>query len=369
MPEPTKQDLAVANSQLVPDAAKSRLQEFWRANSKQIASVTAGADKERIMRVTYSLLYRTPKLIQCTPFSLLNGIVLAHQMGLTFGTAEVSLVPFGQEATLIIGYQGKVKLALGSKLISAIHTDLVMDDDMFEYEVTEDGLRFRHRPNFLRRPKPDENNVIGAYCQLRTVAGGVQTKFVSLAEICDARARSRGYNYQVKKGSSDNPWITDFGSMALKTAVHRAMKLAPQDMTLALANAVDDEDQGGAAAIAEGLDPSTFAARDLQEPLVETGKDAAAKVAEEKLTGLGAGNAAPAVSGRGSIDQAPPDQLEQQLRDSLRVISKDRPAMFDSLEIAINNGHPPRCIVDNVLYEATEAGYRDMGRAPKEWRK
>lgn len=279
----TRHDAAVSDARLVPDAAKEKLRQFWQANSKHIASVTAGKDVDRILKVTYSVIYRNPKLISCSPFSLLNGIVLAHQMGLVLGTPEVSLVPFGSEATLIIGYQGKVKLALASRLITAIHTDVVMAGEDFKFEMTERGPKFFHRPDWANRVRPDDANVAGAYCQLKTANGGSQTTFVPLWEILDARGRSRGYKYQAAKSGSDNPWITDFGAMAKKTAVHRAMKLAPQDARMSIAGAIDEEELGGKAVIAEGLDPSAFTDADLNAPLVETGADAAQSVAQQKI--------------------------------------------------------------------------------------
>ena len=71
----------------------------------------------------------------------------------------------------------------------------------------------------------------------------------------------------------------------MKTAVHRAMKTAPQDGRLGLANAVDEEEGGGAAVIAEGLNPAEFEAADLQQPLIETGVSAQDRIVEEK-TGI-----------------------------------------------------------------------------------
>ncbi len=279
----TPHEGAVVNAQLVPTQAKTALQEFWKSNQRHIMSVTAGNDAERIMRVTYSVLYRTPKLIECTPFSLLNCIVLSHQMGLVLGTQEVSIVPFGKEATIIIGYVGKCKLALASKLITSIEAENVHECDMFVYQRSASGLTFLHEPKWKERTKATDENILGAYCQMHTSTGGVQTKFVPLHEILEARAKSRGYNYQKQKGGSDTPWMTDFGAMALKTAVHRAMKLAPQDASMGLANAVDDEDQGGQAVIAEGLDVSQFSEKDLTAPLVATGREAAAQIGEQKV--------------------------------------------------------------------------------------
>lgn len=281
--ELSKHEQAIGAAQVVPDSAQSALKRFWAANQKQIAAVTAGGDVERIMRVTYSVLYRNPKLIECTGFSLLNGIVLAHQMGLVLGTQEVALVPYGREATLIVQYQGKVKLALSSGLVRSIHVDLVFDGEQFEYYVGGSGQHFNHRPKISNRPKATAENVVAAYCQIITANGGVQTTVVPLSEILDARERSRGYKYQLSKGKNDNPWFTDFGAMAKKTAVHRAMKLAPQDSRAALANSVDDEELGGPAVIADTLNPAEFSQQDLQEPLVPTGIEAAKDVAQQKL--------------------------------------------------------------------------------------
>lgn len=284
MSELTKYDKAVTVA--LPDAAKQKLNAFWKAHSNQIASVTAGGDAERIMKVTYSLLWRTPKLIECTPFSLLNGIVLAHQLGLTFGTQEVALVPFAGEATLIIQYQGKIKLALASRLITAVHAEVVLAGEAFEYEIRETGVHFRHKPNMISRPAPDETNVTAAYCQLRTAEGGIQTRICPLWEILAARSRSRGYKYQASKNGTDNPWITDFQAMALKTAVHRAMKLAPQDARLGLATMIDDEDEGGNTVIADGLNPADFNDGELGQALLETGKGEQREVALDKILGL-----------------------------------------------------------------------------------
>lgn len=287
MNELTKQDRAVASAQLIPDEAKRKLAAFWGAHKAQITAVIAGGDDKAIAAATYSCLYRNPKLINCTPFSLLNGIVLGHQLGLRFGTSEVSLVPFGTEATLIIGYQGKAKLALQSGVITSISVELVFHGERFDYWRTQDGLHMFHQPDWLLRAKAaDETNIIGAYCQLGTKLG-TQTRFVPLCEVLQAREMSRGFRYAREKGGGDTPWITAFGAMAMKTAVHRAMKLAPQDGLLGLSGAVDDEEEGGAAVIAFGLNPDDFTAGETQVPLVDAADGRAAQLAiVEAKTGV-----------------------------------------------------------------------------------
>lgn len=277
----------VPRGELLPAIAKQKLATFWKTHHKQIMAVTAGGDVERLSRVTYSLLYRTPKLIECSPFSLLNGIVLGHQLGLVFGTAEVSLVPYGKEASLIIGYQGKAKLALQSGTVEGIEAEIVHTADRWEYWRDENGLHMKHEPAWADRGDVTEETVIGAYCQIGIKGGRAQTKFVSIGEILRARARSRGYNYQKQKGGTDNPWINDFGAMCLKTAVHRACKLVPQTPQMAKATAIDDADEtsAGQLVIADGLDISAFTDAEIEEPTFTGSKDAQGDIVEQK-TGI-----------------------------------------------------------------------------------
>lgn len=269
---------------VLPEVAKNKLNAFWKQHQKQIMAVTAGSDVERIARVTYSVLHRNPKLIECTPFSLLNGIVLGHQLGLMFGTSEVSLVPYGTEATLIIGYQGKAKLALQSGIVTSIEAEVVHVADSWEYWRDQDGLHMLHKPNWAAREDITEDTIIGAYCQMGIKGGTIQTRFVSIGEILKARASSRGYNYQKSKGRTDNPWMTHFSEMALKTAVHRASKLIPQTPGLAKANALEDADQGaGDTVLAEGLNPSDFTDSEVIEPVFQASNEAQSNVVTAKV--------------------------------------------------------------------------------------
>ncbi len=280
--ELTPHERATASAQLIPAEAKDKLKRFWADNGKHIMSVVAGKDNKALEAALYSCICRTPKLLNCTPFSLLNSLVLANQLGLRPGTQECAVVPYGSEAQLLIQYQGKVKLALASKLIKSIEADVVYDFEEFHWMRTAAGLDFFHRPDFKKRALSDsvatEKNIIGAYCQMLT-DGGVQTRFVDLGEILDARAKSKSYRDKPEKSF----WTTDFAAACLKTAVHRGCKLAPQDARLGRSTEIDDEEVGGPAVIAEGLDPSEFTADDTQRPIAELSSDKQAEVANRKL--------------------------------------------------------------------------------------
>lgn len=251
----------------VQAAAQTALQKFFVVNKAAIQDVIAVNESRHIMQIT-AAIYKNPQLLKCSPFSLLNGVVLAHQLKLNLGTPEVYLIPFKAEATLIIGYQGKIKLALASGIVTAVEPELVMNSDHFVYKRTHAGLHFEHEPNWKARSAEaaSETTVAGAYCQVR-IHGETMTRFCPLHEILAARGRSRSY------GSGSSPWKTDFGAMALKTAVHRAMKFVPQDPGLHLAAQIDDSEQGGSPVVSELLEPAKFLPEAKNAPLIQVSAD------------------------------------------------------------------------------------------------
>src|SRR5262249_31301549 len=103
---------------------------------------------------------------------------------------------------------------------------------------------------------------------------------------------------------------------ARKTAVHRACKLAPQDMRMSLANSVEDEEEGGNAVLAEGLNPADFKPDDLNLPLVETGREAAQDVAKQKIEESARTKS---IKGLPNLKEWPEDQLDPKLGLLIKV--------------------------------------------------
>lgn len=164
---------------------------------------------ERFVRVAITATTRTPKLLTCTPQSVLRCLMDLSALGLEPDGRRAHLIPYGQECTLIVDYKGIVELVLRSGDVSRIHADLVRENDEFEYDR---GVITKHKIDFKRT----RGKVYAVYCLIVMRDGAETTQVMSLEEIEEVRKRSRSGN--------NGPWKTDWGEMAKKTAFRRCSK-------------------------------------------------------------------------------------------------------------------------------------------------
>ena len=194
---------------------------------------------DRLIKVMLMAMNRQPALLNCTPASLFQSLMMAGQLGLepdgVLGSAY--LVPYGTQCTLIPGYRGLIDLARRSGQIKSIEAHLIRKNDKFECAF---GLEptLTHSPVF---PGDEEylknDNIIGAYAVAKLVDGGEQFEVMSRAEIDAIRKRS--------KASGSGPWVTDFGEMARKTVVRRLFKYLPVSIEMASALELDNRADTG----------------------------------------------------------------------------------------------------------------------------
>jgi recombination protein RecT len=174
-------------------------------------------DADRLIRVSLAQIRKTPALAKCSPVSLAQAIMEAGRLGVEPGLlGQAYLVPYGTEATLIVGYRGLIELARRSGNVTKVEARIVHEHDAFEVEFGS-SARFSHRPNlFGDRGKP-----IGVYAEATyaDAAGTVQREFMTVAEVEAIRARS--------KAGRSGPWVSDWAEMAKKTAVRRLVKMLP----------------------------------------------------------------------------------------------------------------------------------------------
>ena len=112
------------------------------AKLEELQKVCArGADAQKMLKMFAIAGSRTPKLLQCTPLSMLDAMVRCAELGLmpsTLGTAY--LIPYENrknntvECQLIIGYRGLVELARRSGQIARIEAHIVYKQDEFTVE-------------------------------------------------------------------------------------------------------------------------------------------------------------------------------------------------------------------------------------------
>lgn len=194
---------------------------------------------DRLIKVALMAMNRQPELLNCTPSSLFQALMMSGQLGLEpdgiLGSAY--LVPFGTQCTLIPGYRGLIDLARRSGLIKSIEAHLVRLGDKFECAFGLDP-HLVHTPVF----PGDENylkneHIIGAYAVAKLTDGGEQFEVMSRAEIDAIRHRS--------KASKSGPWVSDFGEMAKKTVIRRIMKYLPLSVEMVSALELDNRADTG----------------------------------------------------------------------------------------------------------------------------
>lgn len=171
---------------------------------------------ERLMKVAVGALMKSPNLQKCTPTSLMNCFIGAAEVGLEPGgvLGHAYLVPYGDTATLIIGYRGLIELMRRTGELASIRCVVVHEKDTFK--LTE-GIEqtIRHEP-FLAG---DAGSLKFVYCVAKLKDGSVQVELMTRHQIEEIRKRSRA--------GQSGPWVTDFEEMAKKTVLRRAAKYLP----------------------------------------------------------------------------------------------------------------------------------------------
>jgi recombination protein RecT len=209
------------------------IKQMLAANIKAIKTVLPKhMTPERMMRIAYTAISRSPMLARCTPVSLLNAVIEASMLGLEVNSplGQASMVPFYNsktkqyEAQLIPEYKGKIELAYRSGMVRSFQAHPVFEKDDFSYSY---GLN----PNLTHKPAKveDRGGLVAAYAVVNYINGGVDFEVIEEAEAMKAKAKSSGAQRDEKNNTDYSPWNTeDEPSMWMKTAVHRLFKRVPK---------------------------------------------------------------------------------------------------------------------------------------------
>src|SRR5436309_10256145 len=89
---------------------------------------------EQFETATMTYLRMNPKLVDCNPYSIVGGLRLGAQLGLSLGPlGHFYLAPHAGEAVFILGYRGMVELAYRSGKLRRIKACVVRDGDHFDF--------------------------------------------------------------------------------------------------------------------------------------------------------------------------------------------------------------------------------------------
>lgn len=185
-----------------------------------------------------ALVQRNPKLLECTPETLLNSCMTMASLKLMPSgiSGEAFILPYSNkgvmEAQFQLGYQGLVTLfyRAGARTIIA---EIVRKNDVFSYLNGE----LTHTPDVF---SDNRGEAIGAYVIVELQSGGRITKAMSKKDILGI-----GEKFSKSFKSSFSPWAEGSDPelwMWKKTVLKQAAKLVPKNETIFKALAEDNKD-------------------------------------------------------------------------------------------------------------------------------
>jgi len=212
-----------------------------------VKTLPSTIDPEQFINVALQAVTRTPKLLQCSPASIVKALRDAAEVGLIpsglMGSAY--LVPYWNssgktyEAQFQAGYRGLIDLARRSGEVRLIEAHVVRERDLFEFAYGTEGF-IRHVPyvNLTGEKNGvgellDAGDYVAAYARAVLTSGEEQFEVMSRAEVDAIRRRS--------KAADSGPWVTDYAEMMRKTPTRRLLKYLPLSAS-ALTRALELED-------------------------------------------------------------------------------------------------------------------------------
>ena len=224
---------------------------------KNLAELLEGSSMTpaQFKQIVINELKRSPKLQEAftkNPASLFASILHCAEMGLNPSqmVGEFFFIPYRDSITPILGYKGLLTLLMRSSKVKKIWSEVVYEDDDFEYEL---GLepKLLHTPNHLA--VRNSNNIKCIYACAK-LDDEVIFKVMFKNEIQNIVNMSKVPNELFFNDKKDpEQW------MAKKTVLKQLAKLMPKDDDrLKKAVSMDDNIEGGGYLIMDDNDTVRF---------------------------------------------------------------------------------------------------------------
>ena len=215
----------MAKNALSPiDTFKSELQLAAPTIAKMLP---AHLTFERFQAMVIMAVSQNPKLMECSPQSLLRATADAAELGLSLNPnmRECDILPVwspnGSVAQCRPRAGGLMKLARQTGDIKDIYAHEVYENDVFEVEYGLDR-KLIHKPSV-----GDRGNIVAGYVVWVSSDGSKGFEVVDQKRIDRAKSASEGYKAFKAGKIKSTPWATDEGEMVRKTAVRAGSKYMP----------------------------------------------------------------------------------------------------------------------------------------------
>jgi len=241
---------------------------------------------ERMVRIAVSACSRNPKLLMCTPESIVLSLINASETGLEPNGQHAHLIPYYNfnkalgrkvyEAQFQADYKGLVQLAYRSGIVQTFDARVVYAKDRFAYQYGTDP-KIEHIPS----EEPDPGPITHAYAVAIMPGGGRRFVVMSINEIYrEHRAHSRGAFDKNNKLDPESVWSTHEAAMCRKTVARELYKWIPSSPEMQRVAALDQEAELGHRQLPENID---LAALGMEQLSIETVEDEPSGA--EKITG------------------------------------------------------------------------------------
>jgi recombination protein RecT len=179
---------------------------------------------EQFLRLILQEFRLNPKLIECSPASILGGVFTCARLGMEPGPLGLLyLVPRKNkgvvEMQVQIGYKGYVQLAYRTDMVNSILPYTINEHDEFEWHGGTDNNMVHHMVDWQNRGK-----VLGYYVVIRMKDGtNVVSRPWSVGEI-EAHRRKHS---QIEGGGLTPAWRISYDVMASKTVLRDMIRWMP----------------------------------------------------------------------------------------------------------------------------------------------
>jgi len=267
--------LTVSQSSITNKSNKGTIAHLLESQKKQIAlALPKHLTPDRLMRVALTALSKNPKLLECSPTSLLGSVIQSAQLGLEPDGAlgEAYLIPFTKnfkdekgnwqrkmECQFMPGYRGIAKLVRNSGDVISVSAKDVCENDLFEFEYGSNE-KLIHKPAMK-----DRGTVIYFYAYARLKDGGFQFEIMSKEEVDLIKYQAYRKNNPKNKDKSnseiekliDGVWKDYYVEMARKTVFKKLSKYLPMSVEAAKVFEIEENRELGRTVTSDILNINT----------------------------------------------------------------------------------------------------------------
>jgi len=188
---------------------------------EKMEALPQGMNKTRFTQNALAVLNESKDLQQCSPQSVVIGLMKGAFLGLDFFMKDCYLIKYGTTANFQTDYKGEMKLAKKYSInpIKDIYAKLVREGDVFTEKVVDGKQTVTFEPISF-----NDGKTIGAFAVAYYEDGSMIYETMSEKEIEETRK-----NYS--KMANSKAWKLSWGEMAKKTVLRRLMKLIEIDFS------------------------------------------------------------------------------------------------------------------------------------------